>query len=254
MRALIALIALSACATAPPAARIAAPGEAVLSLMTFNLNYGLAGDPATLEAIGAEDADVVLLQEVNEPWAAAIRARWSSRWPHMAFFPCCVAGGLGVLSKQPIVSTRVLPKVSWFPALQVIVATPLGEVQFLDVHLRPPFSDGGSAVSGYFSTPRVRAAEISAFLAALDPSRPTVVAGDFNEWTGGAHRELSARGFTNVVPESVDTWRWNTSLGEVRSSLDHVWHDAHFDPLEARVLAIGRSDHLPVITKFVRRP
>jgi hypothetical protein len=33
----------------------------LLRVATFNLNFGLAGDPATLAAIGATGAEIVLL-------------------------------------------------------------------------------------------------------------------------------------------------------------------------------------------------
>ena len=34
-----------------------------------------------------------------------------------------------------------------------MLQTAVGRVQVLNVHLRPPLSNGGSVVSGYFSTP-----------------------------------------------------------------------------------------------------
>ena len=59
--------------------------------------------------------------------------------------------------------------------------TPLGEIQVLNVHLRPQVSDSGSVVSGYFTTDEIRHDQIHAFIEHLDPDLPTLILGDFNE-------------------------------------------------------------------------
>ena len=142
-------------------------------------------------------------------------------------------------------------------ARHFVLDSPLGPVQALNVHLHPPVSDSGSFVSGYFSTKSVREAEIESYWSELDDALPTIVAGDFNEGKGGkAISFLRANGLESALPEfapSADTWRWQTSVGEVSSTLDHVVYDPRLEPVDARVLDLGRSDHLPVVVTFVRR-
>jgi endonuclease/exonuclease/phosphatase family metal-dependent hydrolase len=138
-----------------------------------------------------------------------------------------------------------------------VIDGPCGRVQILGVHLRPAVSDGGSWVSGHFSTPVVRAAEIRSFVERLSPELATVVAGDFNEEEDGdASRFLLERGFSSALarfaPERF-TWRWPTAVGELHKQLDHVFYDARLDVLSAEVRAAGRSDHLPVIAVIARR-
>lgn len=87
----------------------------------------------------------------------------------MRFHHCCGAGGLAVLSHHPIARDEVVPAVSWFPAWRGVVQTPLGPVQLLSVHLRPPFSDDGSVASGLYETPPIRAREMEAFAAGAGP-------------------------------------------------------------------------------------
>ena len=65
-----------------------------------------------------------------------------------------------------------------------------------------------------------------------------------------------ARGLESALPEfdrGAKTWRWQTSVGRVSSTLDHVVYDGTLEPVDARVLDVGRSDHLPVIVTLVRR-
>lgn len=247
-------LSLAACASPPRLARAPAPHEQALTVATYNVNFGLASDPATLSAVGATGADIVLLQETTPGWELAIRASLAAEYPHMAFHHSGGAGGLGVLSRHPI-EVDVLPATrGWFPALRVRVQSPLGPVQCLSVHLRPPLSESGSVVSGYLTTPSVRTAEMQAFAADLGPDIPTVVAGDFNEGSGGALDHLESLRFVDAVPEfhaTAPTWRWSTSVGEITASLDHVLY-RDLVPIDARVVQAGRSDHLPVVVTFVR--
>src|SRR6185436_20798777 len=94
--------------------------------------------------------------------------------------PIC---GIGVMSRLPIRAQQLIPREQddgWFPALRLILDSPLGPVQALVVHLRPPVSDGGSFVSGHFTAPAIHEKEITRFCQALDRNLPTMVVGDFN--------------------------------------------------------------------------
>jgi endonuclease/exonuclease/phosphatase (EEP) superfamily protein YafD len=232
----------------PPAVPAGAPS---LSVMTFNVNFGVADDPANVAAIAEANADLVLLQETTPRAEALFRAELADAYPHMVFSYCCRAGGLGILSKHPIVDREPLPPpVGWFPAERVVIDTPLGRTQVINVHLRPPISDDGSWVAGYFSTRSVRAEEIAALWASAEPSLPTIVAGDFNESRNGRAIEfLGDKGLRSALVEQhprATTWRWNTSVGTLRAQLDHIVIDGHFRAVDTRVLERGRSDHMPV--------
>ncbi|MEM1033895.1 MAG: endonuclease/exonuclease/phosphatase family protein [Myxococcota bacterium] len=246
---------------APPPEPLAPPATApALRVMSYNVNYGLAGDGATIDAIAAGEADVVLLQETTPAWEVALRRRFSSRYPHMTFHHCCGAGGLAALSVHPVrVAQRLEPSDAdaWFPGLRLVVDSHLGPVQMVAVHLRPPVSNSGSLVSGLFTTPSIRRRQIGDFFAAFDPKLPTVVAGDFNEGSSGrAVSFLGDRGFRDALPPggAQSTWRWNTSLGPIEQQLDHIMHDAALQPTEVVVRREGNSDHLPLVATFILRP
>jgi len=239
---------------APEARDIDEPEPGVeLSLISYNVNFGLAGDPSTLAAIVDADADIVVLQETTPEWEQALREATSSagRWPHASFHHCCGAGGLALLSRWPISTFEVLEPPAdvdaWFPAARAIIVTPGGRVELLDVHLRPPVASAGQGWLGALSsTPKVRAVEIEHHLARLAEDLPTIVAGDFNEGDGGkALRRLAAVGFVDVLAdlgERGPTWRW----GGLRARLDHVLIDGQIEALAGEVLDVGRSDHMPV--------
>ncbi len=229
-------------------------------MLTYNVNFGIAGDPDTTAAIRDARADLVLLQETNAAWERSIRASLAGEFPHMMFKNRGGAGGLAVLSRTPILQAEVIAPTAdgWFPAVRVLVATVFGPLQALSVHLRPPVSDGGSVVSGMLTTPSVRAGEIRAFVARLATGYPTLVAGDFNEEEDGDVASfLASRGMRSALARFAPgepTWRWSTPVGTLHRQLDHVFYDAALDVASVEVRQAGRSDHLPVVTVLTRGP
>ena len=234
----------------------AAPANLVVT--TYNVNFGLGGDLTTLAALGATGADLVLLQETTPAWERAIRRSLSKRYPHMAFHHSAhwPAGGLAFLSRYPLEGLRLSPsRLGFFPAWRAVVQTPQGPLQVVNVHLKPPVSASGSYVKGYFVTPKERKREMNGHLALIKPGLPTMVAGDFNEQSGGGLKVLKDRSMVTALPRfapSAKTWRWPVGSLVIRQRLDHiVYHpSSRLKCLGAKVISAGRSDHLPVVARF----
>lgn len=248
------------CLHATRTPRAPAEGEPALVVVSWNVNFGLGGSEAAMEALedATADADLVMLQETNAAWQAAAARRLARRFPHQRWLDDAAAGGQAVLSRTPFALGPPIPApTGWFPALRVEAQTALGVVQVLGVHLHPPVSEDGSWVRGYLSTSPVRRAELEAFVGELAPALPTLVVGDFNESTSGeAVKFLERRGLRSVLPEyapRANTWHWPLGRLELRGQLDHLFYDPRaLAPLDARVLPIGRSDHWPVRAIFTR--
>ncbi len=224
-----------------------------LIVKTYNVNYGLAGEQDTTEAIGAGSPDIVLLQETTPAWERVVRERYAEAYPHMAFIEGPGAGGQGVLSRFPVRTVEVLPSpVGWFPAWLLQVELPSGSLQVLGLHLKPPYAERGGFVVGAFTTGDDRLEELDVYLSFLESSLPTVVLGDFNERRGPSIRLLEERGFADALPRGEETWRWTVAGIELTGALDHVFHCDGLRAVEAEVQDLGRSDHLPVLVGFVR--
>jgi len=192
------------------------PGFRVL---TYNVNHGLPQPDLACDALLKADADIVCLQETTREWERRLRERLSKRYPHMIFRETenhC-AGGLAFLSKQPgELVEQVHSPSGWFDACIGKFQTVAGPVQVLNVHLRPPVSNRGSVVSGYFTTSDDRQREIEHFWKHCQRDVPTLAVGDFNENEDDrATRWLARQGMTNALalhdPDSP-TWRWPTPL------------------------------------------
>ncbi len=238
-----------------------------LTFVSYNVNYGLARadgtvDPATERQIKAliERADLIAFQETTDEWERAIVALSKDSHPHRRFHPPgrFVAGGIGVVSRLPITAEDILPSpVDWFPAQRLEVTTDNGPLQLLNVHLRPMISEGGSWVSGYFTTGHFRETEANAHLAKLRPDLPTIVLGDFNEEDPGValtiFESLGLRNAVSIRSPSDTTWRWTAYGVPLALRLDHVLYPPSvFDLESATVHQGGNSDHLPVEVKLVR--
>jgi endonuclease/exonuclease/phosphatase (EEP) superfamily protein YafD len=235
----------------------------LMLLLTYNLNYANPSFEATLGAIAAADADLVLLQEVSADWRDALIRRFAASYPHRAFhLHARQAGGLAVLSKLPLAHDELWPAPAgtgaWFPAERSVVTTPFGPLQLLHVHLRPAL-EGGSWIRGFLTTPDVRRAEIAAHWHRLDPALPTIVAGDFNEDpTGRAVDYLASHGMTRVPTTGPTTWHYvATSLGKtydlLKMDIDHVMIDHRLAATGAHVVEAGTSDHRPVVVTIAPR-
>ena len=223
-----------------------------IRVATYNVNFGLAGDPDGVAAIDALGADVVVLEETNDGWRDAIEAHTAFAHRRFGAPRSWPASGLGVLSRWPIRSIDATPGAP-FDAWRIVIDRPEGAFQILAVHLRPPISDGGSWLAGWWSTRPIRERELTDHLAAIDATLPTIVAGDFNEDLSGlAVALLERQHFVDAVARPTEpTWHWPLGGSEIKLALDHVFVDRRFRPVRSGIEHLGHSDHWPVWVELV---
>jgi endonuclease/exonuclease/phosphatase (EEP) superfamily protein YafD len=226
----------------------------LITLMTYNVNYGNPSPKTSLDAIARADADIVLLQEITTEWRDLLEQRFKDTYAHRAYH-VGGSGGIAVLSKRAILREELLyarGTGAFFPAQRVVVAGPSGPLQLLNVHLRPA-KEGGSWIRGFFSTPEIREREIATHWKKMDTALPTIVAGDFNEDPDGlALAFLAKQGFSRAPTMGPTTWHYEQLVGGkpwdlLKMDIDHVLVDGSFAVKDAHVMDAGTSDHRPVV-------
>ncbi|MBK7585200.1 MAG: endonuclease/exonuclease/phosphatase family protein [Myxococcales bacterium] len=251
------LLALGAlgCGERPLEPRDPTPGVPHYEIQSYNVEAGDHDDPSTVAAIGKNHADIICLQESTPEFETVLRLRYGDEYPYQLYQhnqPDPGAAGLAVLSKFPVSDSGWHPGPNgWHPAWHVLVETPTGKLQILNVHLRSKLNGAGNAVSSYISSSDDHVFEIKQFIEQCSNGLPTLVVGDFNEGVSGSAVEyLEDRGYRNVLPlyhPGQPTWRGNSIANQFTETLDHVLFDKAFEPLNAWVSYTGGSDHLPVV-------
>lgn len=251
---LCALLAL-ACGERPLEPREPTPGVPHYEIQSYNVESGDHDDPATVEAIGKNHSDVICLQETTPEFELVLRQRYADEYPYQLYehnLPNPGAAGLGVLSKFPVSDSgwHAGPN-GWHPAWHVIIDSPSGKFQILNLHLRSKHDGNGNVVSSYLKSNDDHLYEIELFTKQCANGLPTIVLGDFNEGLGGvAVKYLEDHGYRNVLPlyrPGQHTWKGSSVANQFTQTLDHILFDQAFEPLNAWVSNVGGSDHLPVV-------
>jgi endonuclease/exonuclease/phosphatase family metal-dependent hydrolase len=236
--------------------RAAEPKAQQFTVMTYNLNWGMPEPAKTVKAIRNAKADIVCLQETTGEWAALFRRELKGLYPHSSYSPNQGPGGLGVLSKWPIQEIAWVPPAGyWFPACILKADTPIGPVQVLIVHLRPPLDDHGEAgLKPFIESQAIRRKEIEHFHGRLKAGLPTLALGDFNEdETGSAVKWLIGKGFADVlakVDPQIPTWHGKLGGLDLVWRMDHILFSKDLACVGAQVLLEGGSDHYPLVARF----
>jgi len=234
------------------------PAEPSLRAVTYNINWGSPKPEAVAKFLMTADADIICLQETHAQWETFLKSRLAKIYPHSYFHSARGAGGIAFMSKHPLNNTRPLKAADgWFPGLITEVESALGSVQVLNVHLRPPLSDSGSAtLSAYYNSPDIHRKELTGFLKSANFDNPLIIAGDFNENEArAAVNELLSKGFTDALSmydTESKTWAWKVFPGiNLSNRYDHILFNRRLACTGAGVGAIDASDHRPVIAALV---
>jgi endonuclease/exonuclease/phosphatase (EEP) superfamily protein YafD len=239
------LVALPLLWSAEPAERhatgqaLAATGDRDLKIVTFNLGAGQVRPLARF--LLEEDADIVLLQEVNDDEARALRALLQETYPHS--HACVVPRrcGAAIFAKRPWVAageehwTKDAPETVWVQFND----RHFGSLRVYGLHLSLPFA------------PETQVRHVDRLIALRGSlTGPAIFAGDFNmtPWSYRLQR-LLARADLRRHATFMRSW---PADGQFRLPfpaflIDHVITTPDIRTVSIRIGPNLGSDHLPVI-------
>ncbi|MGH3440934.1 MAG: endonuclease/exonuclease/phosphatase family protein [Nitriliruptorales bacterium] len=227
----------------------AAAGD--LRVASYNTYVRAPDTSHVVSLVRDEHPDVLLVQEVFPSTAAAIREGVADHLPHSWFGEPGRVGGVGVVSRHPIVEVRPIPQVDVHsrPTAVVVLDVDGRRLQVVAVHLTSPCPlCGESVVERQRFEAEQRRAEMDAIVSVLDDDAPAVVGGDFNsDRRADPYRMLAGAGFRDPQLEAGSgpgfTWP-ATGVGAVR--IDWVLVRG-LAPAAAWVDPPRASDHRPVV-------
>ncbi|NJP05526.1 MAG: hypothetical protein HC837_07855 [Chloroflexaceae bacterium] len=261
----------------PPLPPVHAAQGVSISVMSFNMLRYNTHSESLITALRDSDADVIALQELNEPITQAIEQHLAADYPYRLLVPEGSNNGMGVISRYPLRPVDATLPGDWMGQPQVVELDLDGlPVTLLNVHVRSTsIGEGGNIIfdpSFMESTIREReqqARTIAAFAAAQ--SQPLLVMGDFNTGdlsdayrtlTGVLHDSwrVAGWGLGHTFPGASSSGSSRPKIGGISLPMwlvriDYIFYSDDWQAQEASIGPWdGVSDHRPVMATLLLQP
>lgn len=236
------------------------------SLLTFNTFAKQSAVEETLRVIEDADADVIVVQELNEILAARLADDLIAEYPYQFLRPRGMSvTGMGIISRIPFEEGGYWRdnRERWGKQTSWLIFED-SQIALYNMHAMAPFGVGDERLFD----PSRRADDIGDMLTwAADQAEtmPVIAAGDFNltdqtahyrQITGmfrDAHRDVGwglAPTFPNLNRSTYDV-SFPFRLLPPMIRIDYVFHTPDIRALSSRVLpTTGASDHYPVLAEL----
>jgi endonuclease/exonuclease/phosphatase (EEP) superfamily protein YafD len=235
-------------------------------VLTLNMRYDNPDVPGAVEMLMAQDADIIALQELQEPMIP-IFEQYRDQYPYQRLNPRETPGGLGILSRYPLEPLEILEGVRGVQTvvtvegrpITLIVAHPFVPRGAMTLHV--PFTDINKEVPTF--EPTLRNVQLENLIDHVARTEgPLLLMGDLNT----ADREPVFQPFDVLLRDAYNEAGWgmgytysNTALGLghayapllPRVRIDYILSSSDIIPLAAHVncTATG-SDHCMVIAEL----
>ncbi len=223
-----------------------------VSILCANVYMYNEDHEALARIIDRKDADLVLLMECDEKWAAAMQGVMEERYPYQLLHPLPNTYGLLFYSKNKFREAEIQFLVEEdVPSVHAVMELESGRpIGFYGIHPRPP-------APGENERSLERDAELVLLARLVRKNHlPCIVAGDLNDvaWShttrlfirmSGLLDPRIGRGFFNTFHTRLPLLRW---------PLDHIFLDHHFKVQKIERLESFGSDHFPIFIDVVYEP
>lgn len=218
-----------------------------LSLVFANVLVTNRDHERLISSVTSRDADLIVLQEVNERWLRSLRSI-DADYPYQKLIPRQDNFGIAIYSKFPLQDISVEDFVdNNLPSISVSIAIKNKKVRIIAVHPRPPISNAAASEQSLFFEMLAKAV--------LSQSGPVIVVGDLNSsLTSPRYKKLiqqtglvNARQGKGIYP----TWWPYVPMGRILGiPIDHVLISSDLDAVNFATLAQTGADHLPIFAEI----
>lgn len=153
-----------------------------LSVMTYNLLGWQSYSENQIEIIRKQNADVVMLQELNFSTSRVVESELGKEYPYQILSPGNDVTGMGIISKFPIQSTdTTLQGEYWVGDPQIVIMEWYGKtVYIINIHMWPTNSIMPQEVRETSFRRELQAEAIGEFMDFIEGDDAVIVAGDTN--------------------------------------------------------------------------
>ena len=202
-----------------------------------------------LAMVEEHDPDVLLINEPDLAWAAAISAL-DPKFPFSVKHPLDNTYGMMLLSKLPLTGSAVNFLVEDdIPSIFSRITLPSGKtIDFYGVHPEPP--KPGTDTYERDTELLIIGKKIR------EIERPTIVAGDLND-VGWSDTSKLFRKYSGLVDPRQGRGLFNTYsvfVPLLRYPLDHIFYSGEFGLLSLKKLGNIGSDHFPLLIRLNYEP
>ena len=241
----------------------------IFRVMSFNV-LGRSGDPSqVIASIQAEDADVLMLQEVTPDFATLMTLALEDEYPHQVIDARERASGMAIFSRYPLEPLDIVLDGRWRGDPQVVSLDWNGQlITLVNFHT---LSTGAIWPRWVYYTFNQRAEDVDHlvnFAREEIQNHPLIAAGDLNATRlNDAYKSIDAVlddawweagwGLGHTFPGQIEPDDWFTRISIFMIPhwlvrIDHIFTSHHWQAIETRLADFnGGSDHRGVITELV---
>lgn len=255
-----------------PRPNTALAGSPVLTVMSYNPLGTFTDTGPVLDVLRAENADVVLFQELNVQLAAALRDQLADAYPYQVLEPIPDDGiaGMGAISKYPMRPTGERLPLRWIGVPQLLTLEWNGRgLSLVNYHTFPTQVLPPGILTYLFRVREMQAQALVDYAQRARQQGPVIAAGDTNVTdlseayriiTRGRLQDAwrqSGQGFGHTWggsailahPDAVPApGRWLQWVARI----DYIFYSDDLASVEARVARFdGGSDHRAVVARLV---
>jgi endonuclease/exonuclease/phosphatase (EEP) superfamily protein YafD len=230
------LLPLATTSSALPADAEGAPALVVVAANVYVGNR----DPAPLVAwLKQQPADVVVLSELSEPYAAALSSALGDDYPHRELHPKNSPFGIGMVSRRPLRNPVLIDDSDGVRRLTAEVSAGDRSARIVAAHPMPPLAPEWHGKRDHLLSSIVRE----------NGDMPIVVAGDLNATPWSTALWGAGRGGLRRTTSLAPTWP-RSGRGAIGIPIDHILATSHWRRgRSGRGPKIG-SDHYPVFASL----